>query len=92
MCGDKRNYTLQANDPHAVMACQIVGLPALAGKEQDLPLLAKLCQIVQRLVQALVVEGQQGIVQDQRGILLCRQHHLADSKPCGQIQLIGGAA
>src|SRR5699024_4089167 len=38
--------------------------------------------------QTLGVEGYQGVVQQKRGGLLRRQHHLADGQPDRQVQLV----
>ena len=65
----------------AAAAGEIVHLAALAGEKQDLPPAAQLHQIVQCFVQALVVKGEEGVVQDQRGVLLHGQHHFADGQP-----------
>ena len=57
---------LQPRDPrHAV---QDRSLPALAGEQEDLPLLRQLPQQLQGQRQPLVVEGGQGVVQQDGGL------------------------
>ena len=67
------------------MPRQVVPLPRLAGEQQDLTLFALGQQDIQRGAEPSVIEGYQRVVQNQRDVLLLRQHHAADSKAYRQI-------
>ena len=62
--------------------------PALAGKEQDLPLFSKLLQKLHSLFQPPIVETDQGIVQDDGGL---GHQGLGRRQPGAEIQGIHGA-
>ena len=70
----------EGDDGHARLPCQPHLLPALAAEEDDLPALSQLPQQVQGQVQALVVEGQQGVVQDEGAGCALRQDQVCDGQ------------
>ena len=74
----------EGDDGHARLPCQPHLLPALAAEEDDLPALSQLPQ----QVQALVVEGQQGVVQDEGAGCALRQNQVCDGQAQGEVQLV----
>ena len=64
----------------------------MAGEEQDLSVFGFPAQPPQRGGAAIIVKIGKGVIQNQRDLLLCRQHQLANGQPGGQIQLIGGSS
>ena len=70
----------EGDNGHACLPCQPRLLPALAAEEDDLPALSQLPQQVQGQVQALVVEGQQGVVQDKGTGCALRQDQVCDGQ------------
>ena len=73
-------------------AAQIGRFPALAGEEENLTLSGELQEIVQGGGQALVVEVDQGVVQDDGRGLLLRQDQPAHRQAHRQIELVRRAA
>ena len=73
------------------MVLELVQLPMLAGEEEDLAGLGQLRQQGQDGGQAVVVEGEQGVVQDQGAGLGIGEDQLGYGQAQGQIELVGGA-
>ena len=62
----------------------------LAGEQEDLPVCGLALQKAQGQTQAVIVEHDERVIQQERGIL--RQQQAADGQPDGQIQLVRRAA
>ena len=62
----------------------------LAGEQEDLPVFSLALQKAQGQTQAVIVEHDERVIQQERGIL--RQQQAADGQPDGQIQLVRRAA
>ena len=76
--------------PAGVSPIEVVRLPALAGKQEHLPPLGELHQVVQGGGHALVVEVDQRVVQQEGGGAVPGQDHVADGQTHRQIELVGG--
>ena len=81
----------QLLDGYGAVTREEDGFPTVAGEEQDLSVFGFPAQPPQRGGAAIIVKIGKGVIQNQRDLLLCRQHQLANGQPGGQIQLIGGA-
>ena len=71
-----------------VGAAEIGPLPGVAGEEKDLPALGDLQEDLQRQGHAFVVEGGQGVVQDQGGGGGVREDQVAEGQAQGQVELV----
>ena len=80
----------QLLDGYGAVTREEDGFPTVAGEEQDLSVFGFPAQPPQRGGAAIIVKIGKGVIQNQRDLLLCRQHQLANGQPGGQIQLIGG--
>lgn len=81
----------QLLDGYGAVTREEDGFPTVAGEEQDLSVFGFPAQPPQRGGAAIIVKIGKGVIQNQRDLLLCRQHQLANGQPGGQIQLIGGS-
>ena len=81
----------QLLDGYGAVTREEDGFPTVAGEEKDLSVFGFPAQPPQRGGAAIIVKIGKGVIQNQRDLLLCRKHQLANGQPGGQIQLIGGS-